>query len=407
MPLNIWHYTKNTMMSIEHHTKHNLYKRNTMKNIAGLITALLIFMTYSISFAAENQSAKIEKPGQIEVVFVLDTTGSMGGLIEGAKNKIWYITTEIQNAEPTPEVKIGLIGYRDQGDDYVTKIYPISTDIHKIYDHLLDFKAKGGGDTPESVNQALHEAVTQMNWSDDKDTLRLVFLVGDSPPKMNYQDDVKYNKSASLASQKDIIINTVLCGGNMETARIWKEIAQMANGEYSAIKQSGNVTVIETPYDVQIQKLNIQLNGTAIIYGSIREKEYTGEKLNNISTASPSMNADISSFNMRRKSKAQIITGRGELIRDIDDNIVSLDKIKKEELPENMQSMTITERKTYLKEVRKKREKIHSKIDELVKKRSAYLTKERAKLSKEKKEAFDYKVIDQIKEQGTRKGIKY
>ena len=378
-----------------------------MKNIAGFITALLIFMTYSISFAAETQSAKTGKPGQIEVVFVLDTTGSMGGLIEGAKNKIWYITTEMQNAEPTPEVKMGLIGYRDRGDDYVTKIYPISTDIHKIYDHLLGFKAKGGGDTPESVNQALHEAVTQMNWSDDKDTLRLVFLVGDSPPKMNYQDDVKYNKSARLASQKDIIINTVLCGVNMETARIWKEIAQMSNGEYSAIKQSGNVTVIETPYDVQIHKLNIQLNGTAIKYGSIREKEYTGRKLQNITSASPSKSADISSFNMKRKSKVQIITGRGELIRDIDDNIVSVDKIKKEELPENMQSMTMTERKTYLKEVRKKREKIQSKIDELVKKRSAYLTKERAKLSKEKKEAFDYKVIDQIKEQGIRKGIEY
>lgn len=344
---------------------------------------------------------------KVEVVFVLDTTGSMSGLIEGAKNKIWYIATEIQNGKPTPDVEMGLIGYRDRGDDYVTKIYPISEDIHEIYGHLLEFQAKGGGDTPESVNQALHEAVHQMNWGEDKDTLRVIFLVGDAPPKMNYQDDVKYRETVLAARDKGIIINTVLCGNSHETAEIWKEIAQYAGGEFSAIPQSGNVTVITTPYDEEIRQLNITLNNTAIVYGNVAQKRSASSKLDKMKYADAEESADMASFNSYRKTESQIFTGRGELLKDIDDGVAELDSVKDDELPENMRNMSADERKEYVASMRKKREEVQHKLDELAAKRARYIEEERSKLSEEKKDAFDYKVIDIIKEQGRAKGIAY
>ena len=92
---------------------------------------------------------------RIEVCFVLDTTGSMGGLIEGAKQKIWSIANEMISAQPTPELKLGLIGYRDRGDEYVVKSFSLTDDIDAIYGHLREFQAGGGGDAPESVNEAL------------------------------------------------------------------------------------------------------------------------------------------------------------------------------------------------------------------------------------------------------------
>src|SRR5712672_1054594 len=105
---------------------------------------------------------------KIDVVFVHDTTGSMGGLIEGAKQKIWSIANQIISAQPTPELKLGLIGYRDRGDEYVVKSFGLTDDIDSIYGHLRDFKAEGGGDEPESVNEALAEAIEKMPWSQDR-----------------------------------------------------------------------------------------------------------------------------------------------------------------------------------------------------------------------------------------------
>jgi hypothetical protein len=71
-------------------------------------------------------SAAIAKPA-VEVAFVLDTTGSMGGLIEGAKRKIWSIATAIVDANPDADIRMGLVAYRDIGDDYVTKTFDLTT----------------------------------------------------------------------------------------------------------------------------------------------------------------------------------------------------------------------------------------------------------------------------------------
>src|SRR3954462_122694 len=127
---------------------------------------------------------KAPKP-KVEVVFCLDTTGSMGGLIEGAKQKIWAISNQIVAGRPTPNLKVGLLAYRDRGDAYVTKMTELTDDLDQIYATIKEFKAEGGGDTPESVNQALNDSVTRFKWSDDKETLRIVFLVGDAPPHMD------------------------------------------------------------------------------------------------------------------------------------------------------------------------------------------------------------------------------
>ena len=69
----------------------------------------------------------------VEVVFVLDTTGSMGGLIQAAKDKIWSIASSMAAAEPAPEIRIGLVGYRDRGDQYVTQLVDLSSDLDSVY----------------------------------------------------------------------------------------------------------------------------------------------------------------------------------------------------------------------------------------------------------------------------------
>ena len=76
-------------------------------------------------------SPALAKPA-VEVAFVLDTTGSMGGLIEGAKRKIWSIATAIVDSNPDADIRMGLVAYRDIGDDYVTKKIELTTDIQDL-----------------------------------------------------------------------------------------------------------------------------------------------------------------------------------------------------------------------------------------------------------------------------------
>src|SRR5438876_4946883 len=144
--------------------------RTKLQEFAGLLAFASLIVESGL--AKERPAEKSEKP-RIEVCFVLDTTGSMSDLIEGAKQKIWSIANEITSAKPTPDLRIGLIGYRDRGDDYVTKAFDLTNDIDAVYGHLQAFRAAGGGDMPESVNEALQEAVSNMSWSQDRKVLKV------------------------------------------------------------------------------------------------------------------------------------------------------------------------------------------------------------------------------------------
>jgi uncharacterized protein YegL len=153
-----------------------------------------------------------ERP-KVEAVFVLDTTGSMSGLIEAAKEKIWSIASTLAAAQPAPEIRIGLVAYRDRGDSYVTRTVDLNSDLDSVYATLMDFRAGGGGDGPESVNQALYDAVHGVSWSQEGQAYRVIFLVGDAPPHMDYQDDVKYPDTLEAAKKRGIVVNTVQAGG--------------------------------------------------------------------------------------------------------------------------------------------------------------------------------------------------
>src|SRR5262245_61312467 len=109
--------------------------------------------------------AQAQAPARIEVAFVLDTTGSMGGLIEGAKRRIWSVARRIAEGQPRPDLRIALVAYRDKGDLYVTQVHDFTSDMDAVYARLMSFQAEGGGDTAEHVSAALHDAVNRVSWS--------------------------------------------------------------------------------------------------------------------------------------------------------------------------------------------------------------------------------------------------
>ena len=236
-------------------------------------------------------------PPRVEVAFVLDTTGSMSGLIEGAKQKIWSIANRIADGDPVPDVRFGLVAYRDIGDAYVTDRVPLTEDLDHVFNRLMGFEAAGGGDGPEHVNAALHDAVFGMEWTEQDDrVLKLVFLVGDAPPHMDYDDGKDYREICTAAVERGLIINTVRCGGDAQCAEYWRDIARRSEGRFTSIDASGGMTSVATPVDERLAQLNIDLARTGLGYGSDDSIRRAEEKASGALTLPASAAADRAEY---------------------------------------------------------------------------------------------------------------
>ena len=354
-----------------------------------------------VTLAGAQEPAKVPARPEVEVVFCLDTTGSMGGLINAAKQKIWAISSQIASGKPTPTVKIGLIAYRDRGDAYVTKIFDLTDDLDGMHGNLMGFQAQGGGDFPESVNQALHEAVTKISWSKDKKTLKMIFLVGDAPPQTKYADDVKYQDTCKLAVSKDIIINTVQCGNHADTERYWQEICRLAEGSYVQIDAKGGpIVAVSTPFDSDLAKINKEISDTTLVFGS-REAQKDGVAKKTANAALPAgPAADRAAYYARQGGQTAY-----DLLTNVQKGTVKLESLKKEELPPEMQKMNLDEQKAFLKNLETKRRDLSQKAIELDKQRNEFIAKKQAEDSKNRaRDSFDNQVLQILQRQATRNG---
>lgn len=344
------------------------------------------------------QPAYAQRP-VVEVAFVLDTTGSMSGLIENAKQKIWSIATSIVDANPDAEVRMALVAYRDIGDEYVTKKFDLTTDIQGLYAELLKFKAQGGGDWPESVNEALDVAVTKLNWSQEKHVRRIVFLVGDAPPHMDYAQDRKYPEVLKDAKARNIIVNAVQAGPARDTERFWREIAQLGEGKYIPIPQSGGVAlIITTPYDREIIELQIRLNKTVLPYGKRAQQMEIRNRLDNVAAAPSSTATDIAVY--QNKVRKGVVSTDGDLVADTASGRVKLESIPDAELPEPLQKLPLAARKAEVEKQSAERKALDDQLAALVQKRDAFVAAERTKRPADaKKDSFDQVVEDTLRSQ--------
>lgn len=357
--------------------------------------------------AADQPAAKPAKPParpEVEVVFCLDTTGSMSGLIDAAKQKIWAISNQIASGNPTPRVKIGLVAYRDRRDRYVTKITDLTDDLDAIHTQLMSFQAQGGGDFPESVNQALHEAVTKISWGKNKKTLKIIFLVGDAPPHMDYPDDVKYPETCKLAASRDIIINTVQCGNHAATREHWEKICRLAEGSYVQIDAGGGpVVTVATPFDAELAKINTELSRNTLVYGDGRRQE-AGKKQIERNVALPkAAAADRAAFYANSARGASY-----DLLESIKNKKVKLEDIKKEHLPPELQKLDLKGQRAFLEKLDKERTELNKKARDLDKKRTAFVAKKQAADQKNRaRDSFDCRVLTILQSQAVRANIRY
>lgn len=383
-----------------------------------LIAVTLILMTAgAVAFYPFLDGSATSQPAQpptsaaskIEVVFVLDTTSSMSGLIETAKEKIWSIATTLAQAEQSPEIHMGLVAYRDRGDAYVTDVIDLSTDLDTMYGRLMQFAAVGGGDGPESVNRALDDAVHRISWSQDPASYQVIFLVGDAPPHMDYAGEAQYPEIVRTAVAKGIVVNTIQCGEVAQTVAPWTEIARLGNGRYLKVGQSGDAFAVTTPFDDEIARLSAQLDDTRLFYGDddqmveLRGKMAATDSLEALASAASRARRAI--FNATASGYRNLF-GDHDLVEDVTRGEVSLDAVPEEQLPANFRELDRAEQEQRIQELAGRRNELQSRIGALAESRAQFID-ERVAEEGGAEESLDRQLYDVVREQAAPAGLSF
>jgi Mg-chelatase subunit ChlD len=334
---------------------------------------------------------------RVDIVFALDTTGSMSGLLEGAKRKIWSIASFVAHAQPSPDLRVGLVAYRDIGDAYVTRDYDLDADLDRVYRRVLSFRADGGGDAPEHVARALTEAVHRMSWSPHKDAndkaVRLIYLVGDAPPHVDYNDGYDYAKAARDAAQMGIQVHAIRCGADPETATYWRRIASLGHGEFLTIDQDGGMHDRHTPYDEELARLHDELSDTVVPFGAGAAEARAAR--DTAAAAPEPVKAARADYFAEKKEF------HGDLVEEVARGKVDLDRIAPSELPASIAALPEGARKDAIAEKSKARSGLLGQISKLSGEREAYLH------SHAGASGFDDEVEKTVRKAGASVGMKF
>ena len=300
---------------------------------------------------------KTYKNDVIELMFVIDTTGSMGDEINYLKVEIDDVISEIQEKNPNTIIKLALLFYRDKGDEYVTRYFDFTQDIQKQKNNLSNQNANGGGDFEEAVYKALGEAV-EKQWSSSSET-RVLVHVADAP---SHDNEVKeWNKNVLKLTKKGIkVISVASSGIDKKTEYFFRSQSMITGGCYVYLTDDSGVggTHIEATTEVKpvveyLNKLLIRLingyhtgnYGTAESYdGLLSESDLPEEMPQDFNFTFKWGNELTSSFDLKTK-KLILNNGIDEESIDLDVTEEYVKKIYKLLRIVNLQNVTISEEK--------------------------------------------------------------
>jgi len=378
-----------------------------MENSKRIICLCLIVLGFSVAdqVRAQEHTVVTEEKPLIQMAILLDTSGSMSGLIDQARVELWAIVNEFIFARKdgnAPEFQVALFEYgkssipQDKG--YIRMIVPFTTDLDKVSEELFALKTNGGN---EYCGWVIKEAANSLQWSNSPDDLKVIFIAGNEPFT---QGPVDYRQACQTAISKGIVVNTIHCGSEKEGMDgKWKDGALLADGRYLNIDHNRKTIHIEAPQDKEIAELGKKLNDTYIAYGTkgylARQRQAEQDQNAAVASKEAVLQRAIAKSSLYYKNEAW------DLVDACKHNNVEVKDIKTEELPENMQKMTIEERKVYIKTKAKERVEIQQKIQQLNEQRKKYVAEEMKKLQKDT-DTFGSAIIQAVSEQAKKKNFK-
>ncbi|MGC3956924.1 MAG: VWA domain-containing protein [Verrucomicrobiota bacterium] len=380
-----------------------------MKSLLTSICAVLL-ATAALNLAAAKEPAgktDKEKKPLVQIAILLDTSGSMEGLIEQAKSQLWKIVNEFAKSKQdgvTPEVQVALYEYGKSGlaaaSGWVRRIQPLTTDLDKISEELFALRTNGGD---EYCGWVIKDAVNDLTWSPEGNVYKAIFIAGNEPFT---QGPVSYTDSCKAAITKGIIVNTIHCGAEAEGINTkWKGGADLADGKYLVIDQNRAIVSIEAPQDKEIAKLGVELNKTYVAYGVEGRGGASRQVAQDasVATLAPASGAVV----QRSLAKASVNyrNSAWDLVDAAKEKDFEITKVKTEDLPEEMKKLNTAERKAYVETKSKERAEMQDKINTLNKDREQYVAARMKEISGTN--TLDTVVISAVREQSAKRNFKF
>ena len=368
---------------------------------------LSLVLIYGTAFGNPSEPGKPDGKSQsVMLALLLDTSNSMDGLIDQAKSQLWRIVNELSRAHcgdgTKPNIRIALYEYGNDhlpsSEGYIRQVSPLTDDLDLISERLFALTTNGGN---EFCGQVIRTSLKQLDWSTSQADLKMVFIAGNEPFT---QGEIPYSAACALAREKGVIVNTIFCGNHTEGIQTsWKAGAEITGGSYMSIEQDRRTVYIATPYDARIDALNDELNRTYIYYGSEgRSKKELQSAQDRNAEAYGQANKVERAIS---KSSHAYKNSTWDLVDAAKENEEVVVQTKPEQLPAEMRSMSVEQRKVYVKEKGAERLRIQKEISTLSSKRQEYIIQN---TPKDKTEGMlDQALMDAIKRQAKTKNLSW
>jgi hypothetical protein len=375
----------------------------------GIFSRPLVFLVAFLftSFTANKLTVVAPAKDQtIMMALLLDTSNSMDGLIDQAKSQLWKIVNEVAAAKTVdgkrPNIKIALYEYGNDGlsanEGFIRQVSALTEDLDVLSEKLFSLSTNGGN---EFCGQVINTSLNQLTWSASKDDLKMIFIAGNEDFT---QGNISYKLACDAAKKKGVVVNTIYCGYVNDGVNLgWSRGAELAGGAFMSIDQNNKTAYVPTPYDDQIAALNDNLNATYVYYGASGEDRKEQQIVQDNNAASYGV-ANIAERSFCKSSHAYK-NSSWDLVDAAKDNEKIIVETKSDDLPKEMRTMNIEQRKVYIKQKSEERTKIQVEIQSLNKKRREYIFKNTPQSSKDK--MLDASMMKAIKEQGRAKNLKW
>jgi hypothetical protein len=340
----------------------------------------------------------------VQIAVLLDTSGSMQGLIEQAKTQLWKLVNEFITAKQdgkTPVVQVALYEYGKDAlkskEHWIRQIQPLTRDLDKVSEELFALTTNGG---EEYCGAVIQRATLDLAWDPNPKVYKAIFIAGNEPFT---QGPIDSKQSCKDAIAKGIIVNTIHCGGEAQgIAEHWNQGALLADGKYLVIDQNQAIVHIEAPQDKEIVKLNEELNKTYINYGAAAPAAKARQVAQDSNAAAkPESGAQVQ--RIVSKASANYFNSGWDLVDASKDKSFDITKVKEADLPEEMKKMTVDERKAHLVKKTAERAEIQKKVLALNKEREAYVATQRKESAKN--DTLDTAMTKALRSQAEKKGI--
>jgi len=221
----------------------------------------------NISSKTRNMTMVLDRPAEsiknLDVMFMVDATGSMGDEISYLKSELEDIIGKL-NGGNNLNTRTALVFYRDKGDDYVVRDFGFDSDIRNVKRNLAKQEASGGGDFEEAVEEGMENAIYQQRWSTTGPTAKLMFMILDAPPHHDAARVKSLQRSVKEAAAKGIALIPVVASGiDKNTEFLMRFMALSTNGTYVFLTDDsgiGNSHLKPTVGSYQVEYLNQLLN---------------------------------------------------------------------------------------------------------------------------------------------------